>query len=434
MFGKMRDPKALWRDRSGSLPIALALSLPVMVLATAATLSYVSSNNLKNRLAAAADSAVLSVVSQPGTQVGDKGSDDDDKRQTMVDTYFKRNAGADYAFVKKTKAKINKANGTITATLDWTAQSATVLPGITPVDTFQISGSSSATSAEPLYIDFYILIDASGSMGIGASSADQTKMQNGMGCTFACHLEGQDDVAHSLGAKLRFDVVKEAVTSMIAAAKTKAMINNEFRFSIYKFSNRLTKVRPLTPDNAAVSSALAAMTLDGNYNPQGGGTEGSGTNFNKVLADMQKEVGTPGDGKTPGKPLVFFLIFTDGVGDDAFEQGGSAWIKDPLFSIYQPVIYDNNQYITGFDPSLCKPFKDKGISVMTLDIGYVIPPGSGDQRYIDIGNILKPKIMDNMRACASRETYAHQAESPAEIQRAITLMFEAAYSKARLTN
>lgn len=427
-----RGPTALWRDRAGSLPLTFALALPVALVGASVALSYASNSNLKNRLTAAADSAVLSVVSQPGTQVGDKGDDDDDKRQTMVDTYFRRNAGADYAYVKSTKAKIAKNNGTITATLGWTAQTSTVLSGLTPIKALAVSGTSSATSAEPLYVDFYILIDASGSMGIGASAKDQQIMQNGMGCTFACHIYGNDTTAHDLGATLRFDVVKDAVSSMIAAAKSRSMLNNEFRFAIYKFSNRLTKVRPLTPDNSAVSSALSSMTLDGDYTKTG--QEGAGTNFNKVLADMQKEVGTPGDGKTPGKPLVFFLIFTDGVGDDAFEQGGGSWIKDPLFSVHQPVVQDNNQYITGFDPSLCKPFKDKGISVMTLDIGYVIPPNSGDQRYIDIGSVLKPKIMENMRACASRESFAHQAEAPSEIQRAITAMFEAAYSKARLTH
>lgn len=420
-------------DRSANVAIVFAFAAPVILMGSAATLSYVNTTRLKDRLTNAADAAVLSVVSQPGTQVGDYGQEDDDARNTRLKTYFQKNAAADFDHVTAATYQTNKSNGTTTANLTWKATASSIMPGFLSQAVMTIEGSSSSTSAEPLYVDFYVLIDASGSMGIGASAADQTKMQNGMGCTFACHITGGDTQAHNLGAKLRFDIVKDAVSSMVTTAKSKMLVPNEFRFAIYKFSNRLTQVRPLTPDNAAVTSALSSMVLDGNHIPQLD-LEGSGTNFSKVLADMQNEVKTPGDGKTPGKPLVFFLIFTDGVGDDVLEKGNMYWVKDPLFSVYAPVVHDNGQYITGFDPSLCKPFKDKGVAVMTLDIGYVIPPGSGDERYVDIGNILKPKIMANMKACASRESYAFQAETPSEIQRAITKMFEAAFSKARLTN
>ncbi len=419
-------------DRRGTVALTLALVLPILILITGVALSYTQAQQLKTRLATAADAAVLSVVSQPGTQIGDKGDDDDDARKALLETYFKKNAGSDFARVKSATYKINKNNGTTTANLTWKATLPTILPAFVVEQTLTVTGASSATSAEPLYVDFYALVDASGSMGIGASVADQTLMEAKMGCTFGCHIFGTDTTARNFGATLRFDVVKNALTTMVTAAKTRALVPNEFRFAIYKFSNRLTKVRPLTPDNAAVNTALAAMALDGNVTANG--LEGAGTNFHKALGDLLKEVPAPGDGKTPGNPLIFLLILTDGTGDDVLEQGGGSWIKDPLFKSFAPVVNDNNQYITGFDPATCKPFKDKGISVMTLDIGYVIPAGTTDQRYIDIGTVLKPKIQENMQACASRASYAHAAETPAEIQTAITQMFEAAFSKARLTN
>jgi Flp pilus assembly protein TadG len=429
------DGTRLASDRQGSLAMVLALALPVLIMGTGAVLSYVMAVRMKTRLDTAADSAVLSVVSQPGTQIGDDGAAGDAARNALLQAYFQKNAGADYASVKNATYSTSKANGTTKASMTWTAQTSTILPSFFADKLMTATGTSAATSAEPLYVDIYALVDASGSMGIGASAADQTKMQNGMGCTFACHLQGGDTTAHNLGATLRFDVIKNAVSTMVAAAKTRALIPNEFRFAIYKFSNRLTKVRPLTTDNSAVTTALNAMTLDGYVTAAG--LEGAGTNFYKALTDLQSEIGTPGDGKTADKPLIFLLILTDGTGDDVFEQPIpylSYWYPDPLFKPFAPVVYDNNQRITGFDPANCTPFKTKGISVMTLDIGYVIPPGTSDSRYIDIGNILKPKIMANMQACASRSSYAHQAETPSEIQTAITQMFEAAFSKARLTN
>jgi len=413
----------------------LALALPVMLMGTGVVMSYVMAVRMKTRLDTAADAAVLSVVSQPGSQTGDDGAAGDAARNAMLQAFFQKNAGADYTSVKTTTYTTSKNNGTIKANIAWSAQSATILPAFFATKMLTMTGSSAATSAEPLYVDIYALVDASGSMGIGASAADQTIMQNGMGCTFACHLQGGDTTAHKLGATLRFDVVKNAVATMVSAAKTRALVPNEFRFAIYKFSNRLTKVRALSADNTAVANALNTMTLDGYKTPAG--LEGAGTNFYKALSDLQNEIGTPGDGKTPGNPLIFLLILTDGTGDDVFEQptpSAGSWIKDPLFKTYAPVVKDNNQFITGFDPANCAPFKNKGISVMTLDIGYVIPPGTTDARYIDIGTVLKPKIQANMRACASRTSYAHQAETPSEIETAITQMFESAFSKARLTN
>ncbi len=433
IIGKFKEEiRRLKTDRSGSVALVFAFAVPILLMGTAALISYVNANQIKTRLANAADSAVLAVVSQPGTQVGDTGQAADDARNARLKTFFERNAGADYAFVTSANYETKKANGTTTASITWKATTNSILPTFLAQAMMSMSGTSSSTSAEPLYVDIYALVDASGSMGIGASAADQTIMQNGMGCTFACHIYNGDATAHALGANLRFDIVKNALSQMIQAGQSRSLVANEFRYAIYKFSSRLTKVRPLTPDNAAVTSALNSMTLDGDYTSSG--KEGAGTNFYKALLDMQSEMGTPGDGKTPGNPLIFLLILTDGVGDDVLETGGGGWVKDSLFHSFAPVVYDNGQYITGFDPSNCAYFKNKGIAVMTLDIGYVIPPGTSDPRYVDIGNILKPQIMTNMQACASRASYAFQAETPSEIQRAISQMFEAAFSKARLTN
>jgi hypothetical protein len=59
-----------------------------------------------------------------------------------------------------------------------------------------IGGSSSATSSLPLYLDFYLLLDVSGSMGLPSTTAEAVRMQSinpdnysqyPTGCTIACH-------------------------------------------------------------------------------------------------------------------------------------------------------------------------------------------------------------------------------------------------------
>ncbi|WP_204349033.1 hypothetical protein, partial [Klebsiella pneumoniae] len=57
------------------------------------------------------------------------------------------------------------------------------------VKTMTVTGSSSATSNLPAYIDFYLLLDNTPSMGIGATPSDVATMVANTSdqCGFACH-------------------------------------------------------------------------------------------------------------------------------------------------------------------------------------------------------------------------------------------------------
>ena len=74
------------------------------------------------------------------------------------------------------------------------------LVGISDIN---ISGAAAATTGLPKYLDFYVVVDTSGSMGISTSAADQqllieTNPDNPIeaaagyqgGCQFACHFTG----------------------------------------------------------------------------------------------------------------------------------------------------------------------------------------------------------------------------------------------------
>ena len=76
--------------------------------------------------------------------------------------------------------------------------------------TLTVTGSSSATSSLPLYIDFYMTLDVSGSMGLPSTPSEALRMQAinpdnfvqyPTGCTLACHFAPQNsaciDTPHS---------------------------------------------------------------------------------------------------------------------------------------------------------------------------------------------------------------------------------------------
>jgi hypothetical protein len=73
-----------------------------------------------------------------------------------------------------------------------------------------VSGTSVATVSLPLYLDFYLMIDVSGSMGLPSTNAEQTRLAAinpddfsvyPNGCTFACHFQGNACSNPSVGQK-----------------------------------------------------------------------------------------------------------------------------------------------------------------------------------------------------------------------------------------
>ena len=95
---------------------------------------------------------------------------------------------------------------TVTATVSFTAQVPTYFMGIMGFKNIALSGTSSASYTLPTYIDFYLMLDVSGSMSFPSTAAEQERLQAvnpdnysqyPTGCTFACHFTAQGVCAQS---------------------------------------------------------------------------------------------------------------------------------------------------------------------------------------------------------------------------------------------
>jgi hypothetical protein len=94
------------------------------------------------------------------------------------------------------KPAVAKSNGTVTSTITFSASLPTIFLGVIGQSSMTVGGSSTSTANMPLYIDFYLLLDNSPSMGVGATPADVATMvsltsASSFGanryCAFACH-------------------------------------------------------------------------------------------------------------------------------------------------------------------------------------------------------------------------------------------------------
>ena len=413
-----------------------AITAVVLTFTAGFAVDYSMSRGADEKIQAAADSAVLAAVSNPATFGGVGDSALQTNATAILKKYFNAAITQFPNYNITYTPNVEAHNGHIVAAMTYNAWTTTTFSNMIGVSKININGSATAESARPVYVAIYALVDASASMGIGATQADQQIMQKTIGCTLACHISGTQVAAHNATAYLRFDIVKGAMSSIIKASGSKAVMTGQFSFAVSKFSNNITQVSPLTTDTAKAAQAVDGMDLD---DPQYGPAQGMGTNFAQSLNSFFKTLPASGDGSTPSTPLIYVLIMTDGVSDNVDEQVGAngkgtgGWISDPNWDWF-PTVYGSGERFAGFNPALCDQFKNKGMSVMTLDMEYVIPNPIPDSRYTLIQNSLKPKILSNLQKCASQASYAYSANSPADIQTAIDNMFETAIKSAHLSS
>ena len=98
---------------------------------------------------------------------------------------------------------VTKSGSTLTSVVTFTAQVPTTFLKVIGFQTLPISSTSSSSAAMSTYLDFYLMLDVSGSMGLPSTSGPNSEMtrlsainpdnkvQYPTGCTLACHFAPQ---------------------------------------------------------------------------------------------------------------------------------------------------------------------------------------------------------------------------------------------------
>ncbi|MEI8144767.1 MAG: pilus assembly protein TadG-related protein [Alphaproteobacteria bacterium] len=407
------------------------VSVPVVALVVGA-IEYSNAMRTRTMLQVAADAAVLAAVSKADenkrlTDASDAQSIA--RAEALVRKFIEEQTRGMTDFsVDSVNIDVSMDNGKITARFCIAGRQQTPKLQIAGIENIPVKVCSDALSSPPAFVEINVLIDASGSMGIGATQRDQDIMQREIGCTFGCHISGTANAARRAGAVMRFDVVRDAAVDMVRTALTETRLQNNITFNVFTFSNTLQQIASSSDPLTVVQSKTAQAELAGA--PPGGGTL-----FNVALADFQRTLARSGDGRTASNPKRFVMIMTDGIEDNVkFDDGGqTGWSPDRSFVRLSPSFAAGAEIIQGFNSAYCAPLKAQGATVMTLTTPYVIPRGTTDSRYLNIERILKPLIANNMSQCASAPNLAFSADDPASIQAALRRMFSATLEHARLT-
>jgi Flp pilus assembly protein TadG len=191
------------RDRRGNMTFTFAICTVPLLTAVGAGVDYSMATRMKAKLQSAADAAAVASISEqsPGYLAAAKmtangsvtaGVADANKVFSGIMATINGYSGlSESATVTKTGVKL-------TSTVTFSAQVPTTFMQIAGFPTMTVNGTSSASGALPMYLDFYLMLDVSGSMGLPSTDAEQTRLAAvnpddfstySNGCTFACHFQ-----------------------------------------------------------------------------------------------------------------------------------------------------------------------------------------------------------------------------------------------------
>jgi len=418
-----------FKDEGGNIAITAALTLLGVVSMLGGAVDYTSAMRVRSQFNSYADAAVLSAVGTSARSL----TAEQAKQQT--ERMFRDSLPTDLAPSLGTAAAVVTDNGgERSITLNYSANYTTFFMGIAGVNQLNIGGSVTGRGSTPLYTDFYLLLDNSPSMGLGATQTDMDTLKaSPAACAFGCHvLSDSNDtyrIARSLGVNLRVDVVRTATQSLMDTAASMQVVPGQYRMALYTFgatarNERLTELFATSSNLTAAKAAAGGIEL---MAMETWGTKGyATTNFDEKLTGLNGKIGPPGDGRTADKPQKLVYLVSDGVAD-----WNSMACSGPLATGTD--VDTGANFPRCFEPMrqhLCDNLKQRGIKIAVLHTAYLPMPGEG--AYDAFVAPMADRISTSMQACASEGLY-FQVQPTQGIAEAMQALFIKAAGKVSLT-
>jgi Flp pilus assembly protein TadG len=436
------------RDRAANVAVTFAIVCVPLISAVGCGVDYSRANQIRSKLQGAVDAASVGSVARTSPAFLAAGSMTADGTidvgKTDAQNIFNGNVNGTSGYtLTNLTALVEKKNGIVTSTVSYTATVPTMFMNVVGIKSVTMSGSSTATATMPKYIDFYLMLDNSPSMGVAATPTDVSKMVSNTSdkCAFACHDYNNSNnyynLAKTLGVTTRIDVLRSATQQLMDTASQTEVYPDQFRMAIYDFgaSSKTIGLRALFSLSSSLSSAKTAagnIDLMGVYGNNDAYTADKDTQFSSVFPAINDQIPKPGDGTT-GSPLKYLFFVSDGVADES-NTGCLKTMKNATFGNISP------RCQSPINPTLCQSLKDKGIKIAVLYTTYLqLPTNSWYMGWIDpfnkgpFGPSPNSEIAQNMKACASDGFYFEVSPTQG-IADAMNALFRKAVADARISN
>lgn len=416
----------LRHDRRGGVATTFGLLLVPLIAIAGFGIDYMRLMSARDKLQVAIDQAVLAAAKAMTNKT--------DAELTALVASWVAAAGLDSSYTI-TGTSVSRTNQQIAANA--TVAVPTVFSRVIGLDQMSTTAASTATGSNEVFMNVYLLLDNSASMGLAATAAAQKTMNNIAGCVFACHdpegtytYKGKtyyttNDVAEAAGVTLRRDVMNSAAKKVIAMIDSADPKHARIKVGVYYFNTGLSTAQDLTYTTSSATTALG-----GSYSKLGV----DGTYFDTSLAAMATKVGKAGDGTTASSPVKLVLLVTDGV------QSLRSWVLTSSTT---------QRKVGPFNPTYCSALKTNGVTLGVLYTEYLAI--NGDWGYDATvgatmsnstwGGTLKSGVSSSterrdylpyaLTDCASTGFFM-SANSTTEIENGLSNLFSSWLSKIRL--
>lgn len=438
------------RHRRGNVAILFSVgTLPVLGL-IGLGVDYSVLSTTRVRLNAAADAAALAAVSRSLNPT--IAPPDQNTIAAVFNASLNNLQGVTVNSVSVTSSYTNQG---LQVTVAYAAQVSSTFGRMFNVQTLNLRGSATSVMPMPRFANFYLLLDNSPSMGIGATTNDISRLQTLTGgCAFACHqrtsnsqgrvtgdlLTDNYHVAKNNNVQTRIDVVRLATQNLTTTAQNMQQVSQQYGMAVYTFSDTFQTIAPLSYNLATVQTQANAIDLAYSYVNQ----RDTQTSFETALSYMNGIIPNPGDGSSTNSPAEYLFIVTDGAVDQPVGSGSGSGDTPDRWSNGSLAVPSNNQpnlvstltgnvngtrYIAAIDPTLCDALKNRGVKIAVLYTTYL--PITANAFYNQWIAPISTQIGTNLQACASPGLFF--PVSPTQgINDAMQIMFQKAVAYSRL--
>lgn len=464
-------------DRAGNTALIFAIAAPVLILFAGGVTDLIGAFLRQTQLQQAVDAAATSAVSRHSggylyavNTMKSDGPIPDSVTQPNLQAMFSANwrqpkdsstpkvsgtscGGSTFVCRQTTALNVVSVNASVSAS----ATFSTYFLGMIGMKTLNLHATSQVSDNIPTYMNFYMLLDNSPSMGIAATTAGINTMVTHTPdqCAFACHdttnSNNYYNLAQSLGVSTRIANVAQAAANLLSTAQSTENtdgIPNEFSVGVFDFGASssdptasgympVSQVYPsqfgTTSSNlSAAATAAAAIDLmtvqgQGQYNDED-------TGLNTALNFAAQYLTTSGNGASSTSPEPVLFLVSDGIVDTyncAYSNGASC------------------RQISPIDPTPCNTLKSHGVKIAVLYTTYLpLPTNSFWTSWVQpYSNPVSPytnpvspyttaspptQIGLNMQTCASPGLF-FEVNSSQDINAAMNALFSAVVASVRIT-
>jgi Flp pilus assembly protein TadG len=194
------------RDQRGNIAVIFAITCVPLISAIGCAVDYTRIMQIQSKLQSAADAAAVGSVAKnsPGFIAAGSMTGDGSIAAGATDAgnIFDGNMTGVTGYTLNSRTPVVTKTGIkITSDIQFSADVPTMFLGIMGKSKVTVTGESKAAVSLPPYLDFYLMLDVSGSMGLPSTDNEQTRLaainpDNIVaypgGCTLACHFAVQN--------------------------------------------------------------------------------------------------------------------------------------------------------------------------------------------------------------------------------------------------